>query len=631
MRLVLYSPFHSPISSIFQLFSPFDEILVLCSRKQKLQPLNSIVTPYLNSLNEKDLLQFLDLTEPGDVVFLSYISFDWNHLIHEIQTQKQIQIYGYYSSIPPADLIHRNKSTSDFFDYFVVFPTMKQLNAISEKLKSDPKLLQLYKTWSKFGYRSFVNGFFDLESNAKKIPEFLKNNTPFPPNDQNEYYHLFPVSKFKLTSTPTLDIKQFFQQIDKGPPYICPRLSVNKFPITHLSRKSNNSVSALLIIKQAAVNNGYLSLNLGPSIFALMPLLFHSPYKLSIKLCIRLCFDFCSFFEFHGDVNNQFYSLVIKYLKQFKKVSFQRFQGNLIQLQKTMNSLQIPQSRQKTIIIARGYRKNPNFNIHIGSRETYFYPLNLSTWPHEELQSWLFHPKCKKVPPALDHLISKYSLDRESTLKSWRAKLTNVISKGLLHEYACSCPCKLESFKLNKLCNSDECESYFYGNSCVIKLISLNILDFAPGKKMCISSYQQLLCPICKIGNVLRCWKMPIVHPQWFDHLENHEIWWCKICQKAKLIQKDKIANNLVQLLNKDKTSFYFVCDDDHCQKMAHYSTCPFCHYQIFRLDGCNDMTCRCGEKFCFNCLRVPDFCKADTGYPCSKHKHTNPLISQKK
>jgi len=98
------------------------------------------------------------------------------------------------------------------------------------------------------------------------------------------------------------------------------------------------------------------------------------------------------------------------------------------------------------------------------------------------------------------------------------------------------------------------------------------------------------LCPKCLDYTCTRCQQLQSKHKATENLNPNHE---------AATVQPGSKQESGAELR---------ICpsnEDAELQKLAkdqHWRACPHCHAVVSRIEGCNDMRCRCGKKFCYTC-----------------------------
>jgi hypothetical protein len=87
------------------------------------------------------------------------------------------------------------------------------------------------------------------------------------------------------------------------------------------------------------------------------------------------------------------------------------------------------------------------------------------------------------------------------------------------------------------------------------------------------SRTQRVMCESCNVSFCVSC------RVKW------HEALTCRQFQKLPLEQRYPDDAEFMKL-----------------SKRCRWQRCPSCHAMIDRVDGCNHMTCRCGQQFCYKC-----------------------------
>ena len=616
-RLLFYGAHFLQIRHFFLLFCqiPSDQVLVYTNQKT-LVKYESVKLPIIPP-NDRDYLNdFYAQVQVGDIVYMGdTVRTDGMSAFQK--TLSTCKIIAYYND-DNCSFYHRSYNCKiDLFDH--VFDFQVQLLTIESELIDKPNLHQQYSTFTKQGSSNFFKWYL---SKFDDVSVLMKSLTKFDPYHLVEFYNNHP--KIHLISFNSSDF-------DQGPPYLA------KTPYTDFSggwfkgRRIDTVWAHLYCDLYNNTNNSKkLSISLGANkIFPLIPFLYELKFKLSRRICTQIALEGITHHTGKtSETSSNLFQLCLNYVKSVKNLSFKRFTTDDLVI--FFKYLDVPKYRQKQLLMHRGLKANIKHTFFEPGTGKPIQPFLLEPTPHTETINWLTHPKSKKFPDGINYLLKTNNLPDSIAVK-WKQTMREISKEGLIYTIQCKCGCK--SFQpLNdciKMCNSETCDA-FITKSCIrfshlhnnLKL--QHLITLIPGKIIPFDLESKMLCSFCHKGRIFPQFFIPQL-PTFAPEEENtHGIYWCKMCHEALLVSNDKIE------MTETNGKLYFVCDKEQCQINKKSFCCPSCHHAVEKTQGCNDMLCRCNNRFCFCCLRTQVHCSMDKGYPCLTFCAHHSFVSKK-
>ena len=615
-RLLMFGAHFIKFKSIFQFFSKIapSDILVFT-------PQTTLVNYDSLSLElgiSSDFMpEFVKHIQEGDILYLG------GHRTFGMKNQEVLKKCTIIARHNDEHSLHFLKSldfTSKLLDLiFNENITEKQIQELCHNLESNTKIQIEYKAYASQNVESFFKWFC---ANFNNLPKILTSSTTFQG----------PLMLRFCDFNPTIPLNQN-EILDSGPPYLSVKNDAAQFDPKWaaqfdpkwLKHKNLFGFWYNFVVKEY-YQSGSISLSKGCSLFSLIPALFKHKFKFSRRLCIKIAlFGLIHFNEKSIWKNKHMFDLCLEFLGKFKKIEFKQFSTQCLLI--FFQYLSLHPEQKKLLLLHRGIKQNISYcSFH----PVTFKPIKIvlvEPLPYTSVVNWLMHPKSNKVPEGVLYLIKENQFE-SSIAKRWKKIITEISKNGKLFEPLCNCGCKkfTQFDKCLKLCDSAECGAII-SKKC--SKLSLNQQLFSklcllgPGKFMPFDLESILVCFVCNKGRLLPLFRIPQLPPFSIDQQSTHRVLWCKICHESKLVPIDSISKSMLSYLE----SQYFVCQNETCQQLKETRTCPSCHHGVQRIDGCNDILCRCGERFCYGCLRHSSFCYIHRGYPCVSSYNHHPII----
>ena len=605
-RLILFGNYFNKFPFVFLQCVRFKEVLIL-NPSYQLIPFTSNYK--LNFKHTKDTILndaiHDSLFEANDVICLSEgynncLASSHNHAKVVKNNWIFIAIHKDASSIPDSYFIRL--SPTQFF--VSVFQPPLNLDDFFQQILNNKNLQSEFSSFCRLhDNKKVIDWYCDL-LNKDKIPALIQKITRF--SNCDDFYQKNPIQHLLLTDQDLTLIKTLSKTSTKFLHFM------QRATLQSITQSNANESFWNQILIQKSNISPSLPLNLDEKILPFLPHTWGMPFKLSKRMCTRLALSGLYYFQ-KISFDKEMYEICQKHLQTVRKFDFRGLSlTNFEHVSQHLNIIGTP--RYQMIINKYGFMANINHPVFSEKTGQKTYPFPAELPPYNESKQWILNPKSKELPTCIQQLIFTGDLTLESSIQ-FRKEMQKIIKTGKGYTVPCAGTCtNLVVFNsATKMCNSVDCDKYMC-SSCFKRNNWLS--SYCPGKRL-FSSLDSSKCPFCHKGGPPKMFMIPSVDPSVLsDSLK--EVWWCKICLKAVVVNSVDLKSNLFSMKIDSHTKQYFICDDQECQSHRHYTTCPYCHYAITKYEGCNDMKCKCGNSFCFSCIRPVSVCFLHQGYPCS-------------